>query len=506
MDRRYRITILGCRVNHAEARDMQRVLADRGLRPAATDEPAELEVVHTCSVTNAAAAKSRRAVRRARRRIEPAEPPRAHESGGTEPHVIVTGCLTGTDPGDARTAGADAVVPHDEAARGPEDRVGPSSAAEPGSPMIDRFAAAVDAWLGRPAEATAIAASATPEDRTPAIHPLPVIDPPPGGARHVRAELRIQDGCDAHCTFCVIPRIRRTLRSKRIDDAVAEARRLVDAGHVEIVLSGVFIGAYGHETALRRRQHDPAPRRLADLLDAVASVPGVRRVRISSMEPGDATGPVLEAMLAHPDVVVPHLHLPLQSGSDRILRRMNRQYRVGDYLAMIDEVEAALTRDGLPPAITTDVICGFPGETEADFEATLAVAERVGFLHVHAFPYSERRGTAAARWREAAIPERVRRDRVRRLIALETAPVTGLADRFRRRLLGRRLRVVVEQPDRDRPGHVLGRCDHYAMVTVRSNAPRGTMLVLRASELASDAIVGAEPERAPLPLPVLAAS
>jgi tRNA A37 methylthiotransferase MiaB len=174
---------------------------------------------------------------------------------------------------------------------------------------------------------------------------------------------------------------------------------------------------------------------------------------------------LLDAMLAHARIVVPHLHLPLQSGSDAILRRMNRQYNTAAYVAMLDLVQAALLRDGVPPAITTDIICGFPGETEADFDATMTMARRAGFLHMHVFPYSARPGTAAARWRDLAVPGALTRQRVRRLIQLETEP-GGLADQFRGHLLGQTLRVILEQPDAARPGRWLGRCDHYALVSV----------------------------------------
>jgi threonylcarbamoyladenosine tRNA methylthiotransferase MtaB len=302
---------------------------------------------------------------------------------------------------------------------------------------------------------------------------LPLVTPRRSAGTHVRCELKIQDGCDAHCSFCVIPKIRRTLRSKTIRDTVDEARRLVELGHLEIVLTGVFIGAYGHETALRRRQSRPGANALADLLDAVAQVPGLLRVRLSSMEPGDMTPALLEAIVANRPVVVPHLHLPLQSGSDSILQRMNRQYRLGDYLQMIEAVNEALT-DGLPPAISTDIICGFPGETDKDFDKTIAVAQRVGFLHMHVFPFSPKRGTAAARWHGKFVHPTVTKARVRTLLAMESDPVDGLSIRFRRRLLGRTVRVILEQGDHGEDDSMMtGRCDHYALIHLKTRHRRG---------------------------------
>lgn len=595
----YRITILGCRVNHAEAREIESVLVNRGLRRARGSTPADLEVVHTCSVTHAAAAKSRHAVRRAWRRgwsgsggsgqhgadaldaprrdgprsVDPVSPvvlnavsraafhavsnsdsspgPPANHRLDLEPWtgaVMVTGCYVATNAREAAAlvGGSRWALPHESG---------------DGSTLLARFARQVDAWLTRReappclrrrpdpsshAQATRrtpprgagrtgartrrrvareAAAGAPGRDRAagprspypfpppaaspaPSIIRLPVTSPTARSA-HVRAELRLQDGCDAACTFCIIPRIRRTLRSKSIMDVVSEARALVEFGHLEIVLTGVFLGAYGHETALRRRQARRGAPHLADVIDAVAGVRGIERVRLSSLEPGDVDGVLLDAMVANTPVVVPHLHLPLQSGSDRVLRRMNRQYRVGEYLEMIDRVNEALTwpgvPDALPPAITTDVICGFPGETDDDFARTREVAEQVGFLHMHVFPFSARAGTAAARWRDRFVDERVKRRRVRELLALETDPDHGLSIRARRRLAGRVVRVILEQPDHAEPGVMTGRCDHYTLVHIRTDRPRGTVVRTRITAVSPSQTIGVPVATVPagLPLPVL---
>jgi threonylcarbamoyladenosine tRNA methylthiotransferase MtaB len=436
--RTFRIRVLGCRVNHAEQRELASVLRRRGLEEAPPGHPGDLEIIHTCSVTARAAAKSRQATRRARR-------------ASPDAIVLVTGCLVGTDPEIARSlaGGAGAAIGHD-------------------TPLPQ----AVDHWLGAHVPDTGVAEAATASPT--GIRPLPLHVLPNEPASHVRAEVRIQDGCDAHCTFCIIPRTRPVLRSKSMATVLDEVEALVSLGHREVVLTGIFLGAYGHETALRRRQTHPDREPLAELLERVAQVPGLARLRLSSLEPGDVSDALLQAMVDHADTVVPHLHLPLQSGSDEILRRMNRQYRVADYLEMVDRVEQALTREGLAPAITTDVICGFPGETEADFDRTMAVARRVGFLHMHVFPYSPRAGTAAARWTGAAVPRAVAADRVRRLIDLECQD--GLADAFRRMLIDTEVRVLIEQPDTNRPGHWLGRSDHYALMTVAGNYERGEIV------------------------------
>ena len=512
---RYRITTLGCRVNHAETRELESVLLARGFVGAAEGAHADLEVIHSCSVTGSAAAKSRQAIRRAARRAHSYELCRHKETGlslnrnGREslhvdqarqrryppiaatfsksPQIIVTGCYGSTDPDEAAllAGGRDHVIQHES---------------DDGTTLAERFALRVDQWLTTQQAPGSLRIPA-PDSCRETIRPLPVVTPRPAAGSHVRAELKIQDGCDAHCTFCIIPRIRRTLRSKTIPDAVAEATRLVEFGHREIVLTGIFIGGYGHETALRRKQSRAGTTPLADLLDAVAQVPGLSRLRVSSMEPGDVSEPLLDAMIANEQVVVPHLHLPLQSGSDAVLRSMNRQYRVGNYQEMIDRINAALTTpDGLPPAITTDIICGFPGETVDDFERTVEVALRVGYLHMHVFPYSARRGTAAARWRDRFVPAPVIRSRVGRLIDLENDPDDGLSIRYRRRLLGRTVRVIIEQPAR--PGVMTGRCDHYALLSIETDRLRGAVLTAEVTAVTPNETTAC-PSDISIPLPVL---
>lgn len=501
----YRITTLGCRVNHAESREMAAVLESRGLCQADRGDSADLEVVHSCTVTQTASAKSRNAIRRAARR----QADRARPWKARQPFVMVTGCYASSHPDEAAEAA------------GPGTPVVPQSEAGT-STMLERFQREVDEWLsagdGRRNQCSTSSIRTPEGECSPhggagaatevGVLPLPVVQTLPRRSRHVRAELRVQDGCDAHCTFCIIPRIRRTLRSKRPAAAAAEARLLVERGHREIVLTGIFLGAYGHETALRRRQRNRHASPLADLIDTVAQVAGLQRLRISSMEPGDVDQPLLDAMVANQPVVAPHLHLPLQSGSDAILQRMNRQYAVGEYLDMVDMVHDRLTlddepgREPLPPAITTDVICGFPGETEDDYRQTVDVARRIGYLHMHVFPYSERAGTAAARWASQSVPVAVRRERVRRLIELETDPDTGFAASFHRRLAGRIVRVVLEKRDRGEPSLSTGRCDHYALVHVPVPLQRGRMMQVRIGLQKDGRLIG-RPTHTGVRLPVL---
>jgi threonylcarbamoyladenosine tRNA methylthiotransferase MtaB len=291
--------------------------------------------------------------------------------------------------------------------------------------------------------------------RSAAIRPagttrLPLLGQHQSGRQ--RAVLKVQDGCDAHCTYCIIPSLRPALWSKPVDDAVEEARRLVDCGHVEIVLTGIFLGAYGQPTALRRRQPHGGPGPLGILVAALCTrVAGLRRLRLSSLEPGDLTDALVAVLRDHPQVV-PHFHLPLQSGSDVLLRRMNRQYGRDDFLRMVDRVCAAFDR----PALTTDVIAGFPGETDEEFCRTLEVVDYSRFIHVHAFPYSPRPGTAAARWTAGAVRGPVVNER----IGLLARRGEQHSLEFRRQFVGEVVELLVEHDEHgSRSPH--GRCERY---------------------------------------------
>jgi threonylcarbamoyladenosine tRNA methylthiotransferase MtaB len=291
------------------------------------------------------------------------------------------------------------------------------------------------------------------EDRIIGTRSLPLLAEHQSG--HQRAFLKVQDGCDAHCSYCIIPQLRPSLWSKPIEDVVDEAQRLVDAGHLEIVLTGIFLGAYGQPTALRRRQpFDSAHAKpLADLVTALCTrVRGLRRLRFSSLEPGDLTPTVIAALRSHAQVV-PHFHLPLQSGSDAVLRRMNRQYTRDDYLRMIDDVRRAFDR----PAITTDIIVGFPGEKEEQFAHTLDIVDRVKFIHIHAFSFSPRPGTAAARWTADFIRGPVVNERIE--VLNKRAAEHNYA--FRRRFLGEAVEVLVERSSSAAGSVRHGRSERY---------------------------------------------
>ncbi|MCD6365281.1 MAG: MiaB/RimO family radical SAM methylthiotransferase, partial [Planctomycetes bacterium] len=273
-----------------------------------------------------------------------------------------------------------------------------------------------------------------------------------------RAFVKVQDGCDAFCTYCIVPYTRSVVWSRSIEEIDAECRRLVRAGHKEIVLSGIFLGAFGRESTVRKRW-DKGSAPLVNLVDRIAPIKGLWRLRLSSLEPDDLTDEVLDLWSRHANIA-PHLHLPLQSGSETILRRMNRQYTVEAFCRTIERVNAALDR----PAVTTDIIVGFPGESDADFTRTLDVARKSGFAKIHAFPFSAIEGTAAWAMRREAPPTKVVKERLAALAEVERET----ADIYRRKFLGETIEGLVETA-RKAPATRRAMTDRYIAVHFRSN-------------------------------------
>lgn len=451
MRAKYRLVTLGCKVNQYESQVVRELLEAHGYHAASSGERADLAIVNTCAVTGEASRKSRYLVRRL--------------AGGGRTRVVVIGCAAAAE--SQRLAGIDgveAVIGHDrDVSTVLRDlltdrfrRIGDPSATGLNTGPSESAGAAPSRRRDERNEQNMSPVGQL--DRTRLDYPqrlstktnksmtqsLPLVKKNDEIVTqihrfegHRRAFLKVQDGCDACCTYCIIPQLRPELRSKPVPVAVEEARGLVAAGFREIVLTGVFLGAYGRETAVRKR-FSKAGSPLAGLVDALAQIEGLERLRLSSLEPGDVDAKLLQTLASHP-VCVPHLHLPLQSGSAEILRRMNRQYTLDQFLAMIERVGAVLDR----PAISTDIIVGFPGETELDFEDSVEVARHAEFVKIHAFPFSPREGTAAAKWSRQFVPQSAVAERMQRLGEVEVE----LSQRFRSRFVGGVDRVVVEEDD-----------------------------------------------------------
>jgi len=353
---------LGCKVNRVESEDIAAELIGRGAVVTSEDEAAVI-VVNTCTVTGEADSKARKAVRQSLK-------------AARHPVVVVTGCLAAVDPESLAALDPRVVVEPDK----------------------ERVAEKVADALGL--------------DEEPHAHAVRA-----GEGFRTRAMLKVEDGCDVFCAYCIVPHARGNPRSVPLAGAVAQARALADAGVREVVLTGINLGRY--------RDGDAD---LAALVESVAGA-GIERIRLSSIEPPDLTDSLL-ATLANTPAACAHLHVPLQSGSDAVLQAMRRTYSVAEY-----EQRIAAARAALPGvAVTTDVMAGFPGETDAHAAETLAACERIGFAKLHVFRYSERPGTPAAAM--VQVPPEVR---AARASALRT---TG--DRLRERYIAGRLGTAAE--------------------------------------------------------------
>jgi threonylcarbamoyladenosine tRNA methylthiotransferase MtaB len=353
---RVRFVTYGCKANQYDTQVLREALLRRGWDEGS--EGAELVVVNTCTVTAEAGRKARQLIRRV-----------ARESPTTK--VCVTGCLAESEPEILRELpNVDWVLGNGEAKRPIH--------------FLRELGHEIDPEeLGIPAGITEFSG-------------------------HTRAFLKIQDGCDMACAFCIIPRVRGKSQSRPARELALEVERLLRAGHVEIVLCGIHIGHWGRDLGLE----------LSDLLRELCAVE-VRasdgslvdwRLRLSSIEATEVTGPVLEVMREHPQRIAPHLHMPMQSGDDELLAAMNRWYSVAEYLEACDRIRELLDR----PAFTADILVGFPGETDRSFENTLETARKAGFSRIHVFPFSARPGTAAFEM-GAPPPPQITRERRARL-------------------------------------------------------------------------------------------
>jgi threonylcarbamoyladenosine tRNA methylthiotransferase MtaB len=265
-----------------------------------------------------------------------------------------------------------------------------------------------------------------------------------------RAFLKVQDGCDGYCTYCIIPKTRPFVHYKPIKAVLQEAKSLVKDGHREIVVTGVFLGAYGQKSVRRKNWPNPQNGNLADLLEKMAKIPYLSRIRLSSLEPADVTPQLLDTFCKHTNIM-PHLHLSLQSGSDAILKKMCRQYNSDLFREKIELAKLYLDR----PAITTDIIVGFPGETDDDFKQTVRLAKDVGFAKIHVFSFSPRKGTAAANMQDRVNIKAIKeRSKILHSLNIE------LSQKFQRQFIGQTAEILLENYD----GQIFGRSERYFMV------------------------------------------
>jgi len=427
---RFTITTLGCKVNQYDGQAMAAGLEAAGCASAGPHGPADLLVINTCCVTTAAMAKSRNAVSRAVRKRPGAA-------------ILIAGCYSDYDQKQLRKMLDDLGVPehrrmltghHHDVASDLRSFVRSLEQAGPAGKTRDYQPHA-------PCEPSTIKARrlAAVKGNVASTRNLPAIR---RFADRQRAFVKVQDGCDAFCSYCIVPYTRPRVWSRPAEEILDECRRLAAGGHREIVLCGVFLGAFGQRTTIRRKWAAQT-NALAKLLRRVCDIDELWRVRLSSLEPGDVTDKLLDALAECPKAA-PHLHLPLQSGSPKILRSVNRQYTSGQYRRTVQRVRQALDR----PALTTDVIVGLPGETDGDFAQTLDVAREAGFAKIHAFPFSPIEGTAAWGQRDQAPPPKTVKARMAQLAELEAE----LARQYRQQFVGRTVDALVERSRRGQAG------------------------------------------------------
>jgi threonylcarbamoyladenosine tRNA methylthiotransferase MtaB len=452
----FAITTLGCKVNQYESQQIRQLLEGLKLHQLATVAGADLVVVNTCCVTQRASSKSRRHIRKARR-LSP------------DATIVVCGCLPTVQ--DSESTNIDektcAIRHRDDLAAGLSHIVKStnSDAAEPMMPPCSTPTIRAESSLG-----------IKQKNLIECAAPLPQIRIFKG---QTRAFLKVQDGCDGCCSYCIIPQTRPHVRSKPLESALGEARTLARAGHKEIVVTGVFLGAYGQETTRRKSWPNRANEKLSVLLERMVEIPELSRIRLSSMEPADVTPRLLEVMSRY-NKIMPHLHLSLQSGSNSVLKGMCRQYTADEFLETVGLIKTRLDR----PAISTDIIVGFPGETNADFEQTVQLARHVGFAKMHVFKFSPRKDTPAARMK-GAVSKTLVSERASTLRALDEQ----LGAKFREQFIGGLAQVLVE----DSAGKACGRSERYFPVYLDRTRPelrQNELVTARLVENRADGVLG----------------
>jgi threonylcarbamoyladenosine tRNA methylthiotransferase MtaB len=396
---------LGCKVNHYETEAIWQLFKEQDYERVEFESTADVYVINTCTVTNTGDKKSRQVVRRAIR-------------SNPDAVICVTGCYAQTSPAEIMAIpGVDIVV-------GTQDRVKMLEYIEQYKTERQPINGVRNIMKNRVYEELDVPAFT---DRT-------------------RASLKIQEGCNNFCTFCIIPWARGLMRSRDPQEVIHQAQQLVDAGYKEIVLTGIHTGGYGE---------DMKDYNLAKLLtDLEENVKGLKRLRISSIEASQITDEVIE-VIDKSNIIVRHLHIPIQSGSDTVLKRMRRKYTMEFFAERLNRLKEVLP--GL--AVTSDVIVGFPGETEEEFMETYNFIKEHQFSELHVFPYSKRTGTPAARM-EDQVNEEVKNERVHRLITLNDQLAKEYASQFEDEVL----EVIPEEEFKEKDGYYVGYTDNYLKV------------------------------------------
>lgn len=423
---------LGCKVNAYETEAMQEILEQNGYEIVPFEEKADAYIVNTCSVTNMADKKSRQMLHRAKK-MNP------------EAVVIAAGCYVQSAGEELlKDTSVDILIGNNEKVNLPS---------------------ILENWEKEhnPLHVHDLTREHTYEELT-LSHT----------AGHTRAFMKIQDGCNQFCTYCIIPYTRGRVRSRRLADIVAEAGRLAENGYQEVVLTGIHLDSYG--TDLEEHEN------LLTVIQEIAKIDGIKRIRLGSLEPRIMTEEFV-AGLAAEEKLCPHFHLSLQSGCDATLKRMNRRYSAEEFRQCCER----LRRHFDDPALTTDVIVGFPGETEEEFTATVEFLKDICFYETHVFKYSRRKGTKADRMPDQ-IPEQIKNERSDVLLAL-TEKNSG---EYRKKLLGRTVKVLLEEESTiGGTTYLTGHTREYVKVAVAlETAAAGEIIDVKVTGLLKDMVLG----------------
>lgn len=421
---------LGCKVNQYDSDAMRTIFLQQGYRAVKEEEEADVYVINTCSVTSIGDKKSRQMVRKIRRKHPQAV-------------IAVAGCYAQIAPEIFEAMGdIDVIV-------GAQNRSKIVEYVEQAQKKEKTINAVKDIMSVTEFENLYVDAE---------------------GETKTRAFIKVQEGCDNYCTFCIIPFARGKLKSRKQKDAVEEIRRLVAKGYREIVLTGIHLGNYGRDL------HDGTS--LATLVEELLRIPNLLRIRMGSIESVELSDDLINLIKDEPRVCR-HLHLPIQSGSDAVLRRMNRHYRLPEYKKLISEL-----REKIPGlALTTDLIVGFPGETEENFMETLETLRELRFSAIHVFPYSQRTGTPAAVFPNQ-VPGDIKKDRVHRVQELEKE----ISKEYRKTFLQKTVHVLIEE---EKNGYFEGLSDEYIRVSITDkNVEKGRLYSVYVENLTEDGLIG----------------
>lgn len=419
---------LGCKVNQYETEAMEELFKNRGYEIVSNREEADIYIINTCTVTNLGDRKSRQFIRRAKKMNE-------------DSIIAAVGCYSQVAPEEVEAIdGVDIVV-------GTTDRNRIVDLCEEAKSKNKKINVVKDIKYHKEFE------------------PLNISDLP----YKTRAYIKIQEGCNQFCSYCIIPYARGPIRSRDLEDIIMEAKRLAKAGFKEIILTGIHVTSYGK---------DLKGLSLTDVIEEVAKIDGIERIRLSSIEPTFVDKDFLERVVKT-GKLCDHFHLSLQSGSDSVLKRMNRKYTTKEYRDIVK-----LIREYMPEAgITTDIIVGFPGETDEEFEESYRFVEDIRFSRIHVFKYSPRKGTPASQFKEQ-IPGDIKQIRSDRLIRLGDE----LMEEFHKAFIGRTLELLLEE---EKGGFIEGYTTNYIRVKVKGhNDLQGKILPVRISGQEEDFLIG----------------